>query len=142
MDNELLLQYQQELSFIRKIGDQFAIAHPKIAGHLRSGSKAVEDPHVARLIEAFALFNARIQNKIAYDTPEISNAFLNLLYPDYLAPIPSMSLVQFQTDNHKCPYKKIIPADTLITSDKDHGEVCYFTTRSIANHSQHLLFPN
>ena len=52
MSDELLPYYHRELAFIRKLGGEFAQAHPKIAGRLRMGADVAEDPHVARLIEA------------------------------------------------------------------------------------------
>ena len=55
----------------------------------------VEDPHVARLIESAAFLNARIRHKLEYDFPELTDALLGVLYPHYLAPIPSMAIVQF-----------------------------------------------
>ena len=54
MSDELLPYYHRELAFIRRLGGEFAEAHPKIAGRLRLSPDAAEDPHVERLIEAFA----------------------------------------------------------------------------------------
>ncbi|HUT09706.1 MAG TPA: type VI secretion system baseplate subunit TssF [Thermoguttaceae bacterium] len=54
MSDELLPYYNRELAFIRRLGAEFAEAHPKIAGRLCLGPDAAEDPHVERLIEAFA----------------------------------------------------------------------------------------
>ena len=60
MSDELLPYYNRELSFIRRLGAQFAKDHPKIAGRLRLGEEGVsEDPHAERMIEAFAYLNAR-----------------------------------------------------------------------------------
>ncbi len=129
MDDELLAYYQRELTFIRRLGAEFAENHPKIAGRLRLGDNVVEDPHVARLIEAFAFTNARIRHKLDDEFPEISDALLNILHPQYLAPLPAMSLVQFQPDAQKLLASKIIPANTLLETDKNHGESCCFTTR-------------
>lgn len=126
-DDELLLYYQQELAFIRKLGEQFAAAHPKIAGNLRLDSKSVEDPHVARLMEAFALNNARIRHKIEEDFPEITDSLLAALHPHALSPIPSMSVIQFQP-NEKLMTAKNIPAETELVSDSMRGSACFFKT--------------
>jgi type VI secretion system protein ImpG len=95
VSDDLLPYYQRELAFIRRLGDEFARANPKIAGRLRIAPDAIEDPHVGRLIEAFALLNARIRRKLDDDFPELTQAMLGVLYPHYLAPIPSMAVVQF-----------------------------------------------
>ncbi len=65
MSDELLPYYNRELAFIRDMGAEFAEAHPKIAGRLRLGPDSAKDPHVARMIEAFAYLNARIRHKSA-----------------------------------------------------------------------------
>ncbi|MGH7201271.1 MAG: type VI secretion system baseplate subunit TssF, partial [Planctomycetaceae bacterium] len=98
MTDELLPYYNRELSFIRKMGAEFAAAHPKIAGRLRLGTETAEDPHVSRMIESFALLAARVRHKIEDDFPEITEALLGVLYPHYLAPVPSMAIVQFVLD--------------------------------------------
>ena len=101
MSDELLPYYNRELAFIRNLGAEFAAAHPKIAGRLRLGPDAAKDPHVARLIEAFAFLNARIRHKLDDDFPEVSESLLNVLYPHYLAPIPSLAIVQFHLDRQQ-----------------------------------------
>jgi len=54
-----------------------------------------EDPHVERMIESFALLAARVHLRIDDDFPQITEALLNILYPHYLCPIPSMSVAEF-----------------------------------------------
>src|SRR4051812_45005316 len=98
MSEELQAYYNGELSFIRRQAAKFAEDHPKIAGRLRLGSDFCDDPHVERLIEAFAYLTARIRHKLDDDLPEISEALLGVLYPHYAAPIPSMSIIQFELD--------------------------------------------
>ncbi len=98
MSDELLPFYNRELSYLRRLGAEFAQAYPKIAGRLRLGPDTSEDPHVERLIEAVAYLNARVRHKIEDDFPEITDALLGTLYPHYRAPIPSMAIVQLELD--------------------------------------------
>jgi type VI secretion system protein ImpG len=99
MADDLLEYYNRELTFIRRLGAEFAAANPKIAKRLRlSPDDAADDPHVERMIEAFAYLTARIRIKIEDEFPEITASLLNVLYPHYLAPIPSMSIAQFMVD--------------------------------------------
>ena len=91
MADELLPYYNRELSYVRRLAAEFAESHPKIAGRLRLSQDAIEDPHVARLIEAFAFLTARIRRKLDDDFPELTEALLNVLYPHYLSPVPSMA---------------------------------------------------
>ena len=52
MTDQLLPYYNRELAFIRRLGAEFAEAHPTIAGRLQLGADTVEDPHVERIIES------------------------------------------------------------------------------------------
>src|SRR5687767_13082460 len=94
--NELLPYYNRELAYIRNIGAEFAEKHPKIAARLRLSKGGGEDPHVSRLIEAFAFLNARIRRKIDDEFPEITKSLLGTLYPHYLAPFPSCCIARFK----------------------------------------------
>lgn len=128
MADELLPYYEKELAYIRQMGSEFASEHPKIAGRLGINAETIEDPHVSRLIEGFAYLNARIQHKLEDDFPELSDALLEVLYPHYQRPIPSMSIVQFVADHEKLegPYK--LNKNTLLETEQYQGENCRFST--------------
>ena len=90
--------YEQELRFIRQLATQFADHYPATAGRLRLEAGRSVDPHVERMIEAVSFLTARIQHKLDDDLPEMTDALLGMLYPHFLAPIPSLSIVQFEFD--------------------------------------------
>jgi type VI secretion system protein ImpG len=94
--DDLLLYYERELSFLRRLGAQFAEQYPKIAARLNLEPDKCEDPHVERLLEAFAFLAARIHLKIDDEFPEITEALLNIVYPHFLRPVPSMTIVDFR----------------------------------------------
>src|SRR5260370_26350082 len=98
MRDALLLYYERELTFLRQMGVEFAGKYPKIASRLVLEADKCEDPHVERLIEAFAFLAARVHLKIDDEFPEITEALLSIVYPHYIRPIPSMSVVQFKAD--------------------------------------------
>ena len=128
MPDELLPYYEKELAFIRQLGAEFAKEHPKIAGRLGISDEIIEDPHVSRLIESFAYLTARIQHRLDDDIPELSDALLSVLFPHYLSPIPSMSIVQFTPDREQVQSTYTIPKGTLIATEQFQGENCIFTT--------------
>ncbi len=99
MNDELLKYYNRELTYIRRMGAEFAEQYPKIAGRLRISEENVEDPHVSRLIEGFALLTAQIRQKLDDSFPELTDALLGQLYPDYQAPIPSTSVLKLSSQN-------------------------------------------
>ena len=95
MSDALLPYYERELDAIKRLAAEFADTHPKIAGRLRLSADAVDDPHVARLLEGVAFLAARVHHRLDDEFPELTDALLGLLYPHYLAPVPSCMVVQF-----------------------------------------------
>lgn len=98
MKEDLLPYYEHELSLFRNMGKEFAKSYSKIAQRLLLEPDKCDDPHVERLIEAFAFLAGRVHHKIDDEFPEITEALLGILYPHYLQPIPSMSIAQFKPD--------------------------------------------
>jgi len=98
MKEDLLPYYEHELSLFRNMGKEFAKSYSKIAQRLLLEPDKCDDPHVERLIEAFAFLAGRVHHKIDDEFPEITEALLSILYPHYLQPIPSMSIAQFKPD--------------------------------------------
>jgi type VI secretion system protein ImpG len=135
MTDQLLPYYNRELAFLRKMGAEFAEAHPKIAGRLRLSGEIAEDPHVARLLEGFAYLTARIRHKLDDDFPELTEAMLGILYPHYLAPLPSVSIVQFELDKtqveltagYKIAQGAALETEAVRGKGVD-GETCQFRT--------------
>jgi type VI secretion system protein ImpG len=128
--DRLLDYYQRELTFIRDLGAEFAKLHPKIAGRLRLDADSVEDPHVARFIEASALLSARTRIKIDDQFPEICQAILQTLYPHYIAPVPpaaivELSLKELATENLQ---PLTLQRGSRIETDPIGGEPCRFRT--------------
>ncbi|MBI5551141.1 MAG: type VI secretion system baseplate subunit TssF [Desulfobacterales bacterium] len=95
MDDPLLEYYERELTFIRESGAQFAEKYPKIASRLLLEPDRCEDPHTERLLEAFAFLTGRIQKKIDDCFPELTESLLQIIYPHYTRPLPSMTTVKF-----------------------------------------------
>src|SRR5271165_6483031 len=95
MSDALLPYYDRELNAIRQLAFDFAASRPKIAGRLRLSADSVDDPHVARLLEGVAFLAARVHHRLDDEFPELTDALLGVLYPHYLAPVPSCMVVQF-----------------------------------------------
>jgi type VI secretion system protein ImpG len=98
MDPRLLRHYENELVFLRDMGTEFAAEFPKIAARLDIGSADVADPFVERLLEGFAFLAARIQLKMEAEFPTFTQSLLQMVYPHYLAPTPSMAIVRIRPD--------------------------------------------
>jgi type VI secretion system protein ImpG len=130
MREELLGYYERELSFLRQLGAEFAQKYPKIAGRLLLEPDRCEDPHVERLIEAAAFLASRVHLKIDDEFPELTESLLNVLYPNFLSPIPSLSIVQFQLDAAQANLRMghTIPRGSMLRSDTVDGQPCRFQT--------------
>ena len=98
MDPRLLRLYESELAFMRDMGAEFADEFPKVASRLGLGNTEVVDPYVERLLEGFAFLTARVQMKMEAEFPTFTQSLLQMVYPHYLAPTPSMAVVRFQPD--------------------------------------------
>ena len=96
MDPRLLRYYNQELQHLREMGAEFAQQFPKIAARLRMDGIEVGDPYVERLLEGFAFLASRIQLKMDAEFPRFTERLLEIVYPNYLAPTPSMMVAQLQ----------------------------------------------
>jgi type VI secretion system protein ImpG len=130
MRDELLLYYERELNYLRQLGAEFGQKYPKIASRLILEPDKCDDPHVERLLEAFAFLAARVHLKIDDEFPEITEALLSILYPHYIRPLPSMSIVEMHLDAEQggasAPQK--IPRGAVLKSRAVQGVPCQFRT--------------
>ncbi|BAX63404.1 type VI secretion system baseplate subunit TssF [Burkholderia stabilis] len=94
MDPRLLDYYNQELIYMRELAAEFAHAHPKIARRLGMQAGEVADPYVERLIESFSFMAARMQIKLDAEFPRFTERLLEVIYPNYVAPTPSISVAR------------------------------------------------
>ncbi len=98
MNPRYLHYYNQELQHLREVGGEFAREYPKIAGRLGLEGFECADPYVERLLEGFSFLTARIQMKIDAEYPRFTQHLSELVYPHFLAPTPSMMVVQLTPD--------------------------------------------
>ncbi|MDE3166392.1 MAG: type VI secretion system baseplate subunit TssF [Acidobacteriota bacterium] len=130
MREDLLFHYSQELTYLRYLAAEFANKYPKVASRLLLEAGKCEDPHVERLLEGFAFLAARIYQKLDDEFPQIVESLISVLYPYYLRPIPSASVVQFHLDpdQGKLMTGLPIPKGSLLYSPPVQGTPCKFRT--------------
>lgn len=95
MDPRLLDYYNQELLYMRELAGEFAQLHPKIARRLGMQAGEMTDPYVERLIESFSFMAARMQLKLDAEFPRFTGRLLEVIYPNYVAPTPSIAVARF-----------------------------------------------
>src|SRR5436305_6035807 len=127
---DFLVYYLEELSYLRHMGERFARAYPKVAGRLELQRDECPDPHVERLIESFAFLTARIQSDLDRDFVEIAAELMNVLYPHYLTPIPSMTIARFDFDPERAKLTTgfEIARETPLFAHATDGALCRMRT--------------
>lgn len=130
MTDDLLVYYNRELSYVRKLAREFSLANPDVAPRLGADGETSRDPYVERLIEAFAYINARTRKKLDDDFPEIAEAMLGVLYPHYLAPAPSMCIAQLALEPAQATMFGgfELPRGTRLETEEVDGVSCEFRT--------------
>jgi type VI secretion system protein ImpG len=128
--DDLLHHYERELAFLRQRAKGFAERYPKIAGRLQVSTEIAEDPHVERMIESFALLTSRIHKRLDDDFPLFTETFLEVLYPHYLRPMPSASIVHFDIEGAQSQMSAaaVVPRGTQLQSKPVQGVNCRFRT--------------
>src|SRR5262245_8958398 len=138
MDPRILRYYNRELQHVREMGAEFAREYPKIAGRLGLDGVECADPYVERLLEGFAYLAARVQLKVDAEFPAFTQHLLQIVYPHYLAPTPSMAVVQFQPDLNEAGLAQgyVINRGTMLrsTAGQDDRTPCEYRTA----HDTHL----
>ncbi|MFD1561002.1 type VI secretion system baseplate subunit TssF [Paraburkholderia silviterrae] len=132
MDARFLDYYNRELAYLRELGAEFARQYPKVAGGLGMHGIDVADPFVERLLEGFCFLTARVQLKMDAEFPRFSERLLDVVYPDHLAPTPSMAVAQFEADPAQGTLGQgfTVPAGTslMAAAPRGMGSACEFRT--------------
>jgi type VI secretion system protein ImpG len=127
---ELLRHYQKELTYLRRMGGEFAARYPRVAARLELGPDECADPQVERLIESFAFLTARLQYDLEGELPEVTTALLGVLYPQFTAPIPPMAVARFNVDPDQGKLTTGFPVarHTPLFAYTKQGHSCRFRT--------------
>jgi len=95
MNPRLFKLYEKELQHVREMGSEFAAEYPKVANRLGLDTLDCSDPYVERLLQGFAFLAARVQLKIEASHSQLARQLLEMVYPTYLSPTPSMVITEF-----------------------------------------------
>ncbi|MFC1719024.1 type VI secretion system baseplate subunit TssF [Candidatus Poribacteria bacterium] len=87
--------YDAELRYLDEAAREFAEAYPQRASFLNLNQLDDRDPYVERLFEGVAFLNGRIRQKLDDELPELTQSLLGFLWPHFLRPIPSLSVLEF-----------------------------------------------
>ncbi|WP_313455624.1 type VI secretion system baseplate subunit TssF [Pseudomonas sp.] len=118
-------RFSEEMRYLHELGNDFAKDNPQLARLLGKGGS---DPDVERLMEAFAFLTAKLRLKLEDDLPELTHPMLQLLWPNYLRPLPSATIIQFTPRKQALSQSQRIAKGAQLFSKPVDGVPCEFRT--------------
>ncbi|MFJ4067186.1 type VI secretion system baseplate subunit TssF [Pseudomonas sp. NPDC089996] len=118
-------RFGEELRYLRELGADFAKDNPQLVRFLGKDSG---DPDVERLLEGFAFLTAKLRLKLEDDLPELTHPMLQLLWPNYLRPLPSATIIQFSPEKQTLNQSRSIHKGTRLFSIPVDGIACEYRT--------------
>ncbi|MDM8555561.1 type VI secretion system baseplate subunit TssF [Desulfococcaceae bacterium HSG7] len=118
--------YNQELNNLRELAVEFSKTHPVLAPYLNLDGR-VSDPDVERILEGVAFLNGLLRQKLDDEFPEIIHGLTDVVFPHYLRPIPSASIIAFSPKD-SLQESVTVPKGTSLASVPVDGTSCLFQT--------------
>lgn len=127
MSDSLLAWYEREQIALRPSWRKLIDEYPQLARHMSLSYNSAPDPHVARILESFALLNARLSRQLSENSTLISNNLLQIFFPQVLQSLPSVSLLQVSPSKD---LKSVVtlPSGTRFRAYIDDIRFCEFYT--------------
>lgn len=121
--------YLRELNSLRHMGEEFSHKNPGLAPYL---AKEGQDPDVERMLEGFAFLTGRLKQQLDEELPEVSHTLTQILWPNYVRPIPSYSIIAYeplrdQTISQKVPKGTEVYSESTGTAPQCRFQTCYDT---------------
>lgn len=88
--------FERELLILRQGVEAFSARYPRAAVRLSMSGEQSDDIHVERLIQSAALLNAQVRERLEDRIPDFTVPLLEVLYPEYLRPVPACSIACFE----------------------------------------------
>lgn len=117
--------FQDELDYLRRSGAEFSRAHPHLTDYL---SEQSNDPDVERLLEGFAFLTGKLREKIDDQLPEVTQSLLALLWPNFLRPVPAITIMELSPKPGAISEKQTVAEHTEVLSVPVDDTVCQFRT--------------
>lgn len=115
--------YEQELNHLRVLAAEFAKRNPALAPLL--GSASAVDSDVERLLEGVAFMTGLVQQRLDDDFPEFTQGMAQLLFPQFLRPMPCMTILRYTLQVQEGKAVRV-PAGTTYASVPVDGAPTYF----------------
>ncbi|UPK80249.1 type VI secretion system baseplate subunit TssF [Proteus vulgaris] len=127
--------FDNELSYLDKLEQYVATEKPQLINQI---SEKVRDPDAARLLDGIAYLSGNLREQIDRQFPELTNSLVNMLWPAYARPFPSMTVMEYRTEPSQEHAIKIAKEQAFISrplyvqndlaqNDDDNWHQCQFT---------------
>ncbi|WP_457745782.1 type VI secretion system baseplate subunit TssF [Sulfurimonas sp.] len=117
--------YIKELNSLRIEGAKFAKKNPGLSSYL---AKEGQDPDVERMLEGFAYLTGKLHQKFDEELPEVAHNLVQLLWPNYIRPVPSYTIIQFDAIQDDVRSRHVKKGLQLLSKASEDGTVCKFQT--------------
>ncbi len=116
--------YTHELQALRILGAEFSEKNPGLSSFL---ARKGQDPDVERLLEGFSFLTARLRQYMDEELPEVSHTLAQLLWPNYLRPIPSYSILKYAPSSVDT-IEWVKSGEEVMAVHPENEEICTFKT--------------
>ncbi|PHI31682.1 type VI secretion system baseplate subunit TssF [Budvicia aquatica] len=113
-------QFQDEMTFIKSAIHDFADMNPQLSQFLIEEG---QDPDVERMLDGLAYMTATLKAKLKQDFPNLSQDLIQLLWPNYLRPVPSITIMNATSLSDRINF---IPKGTQVTTSTSDQPACIF----------------
>ncbi|WP_088544358.1 type VI secretion system baseplate subunit TssF [Escherichia coli] len=110
--------FREELDYLRQLSKLLATEKPHLARFL---AEKDADPDIERLLEGVAFLTGNLRQKIEDEFPELTHGLIKMLWPNYLRPVPAMTLIEYTPDMDKSSVPVLIPRNEQFTTNA--GEI-------------------
>lgn len=111
--------YREELDYLRQLGKLLAQEKPYLARFL---AEKEGDPDVERLLEAFAFLSGGLRQKLEDEFPEFTHGLINMLWPNYLRPVPAMTVIEYQPRKELQSFVQVCRDELIKTGRNDRAQ--------------------
>lgn len=98
--------FREELDYLRQLSKLLATEKPHLA---RFPAEKMRIRDIERLLEGVAFLTGNLRQKIEDEFPELTHGLIKMLWPNYLRPVPAMTLIEYTPDMDKSSVPVLIP---------------------------------
>lgn len=87
--------FDAEMRLLNESAVEFSRVYPEQASMLNLTEVRDRDPYIERLLEGMAYLTAHLRSRIDDDIPEISQTLIRQMWPQFIRPFPSATIIEF-----------------------------------------------